>query len=547
MRFWVVVFAFFISGLAVSQTQTDSLLLVLETTMKSRKTYDDARQKRIASLKQLLSTPRISSEQVYEINDKLITEFVPYQFDSAVKYLNENLEIATKLQNEFKVNETKTRLGGLLSSSGNYVEAVEMLRSVNAKKLERASLLEYYNFMMEVYARLGFYSPVEQNKSRYNQLFNGYADTLLSILPKTSERYLFINERRARENGDIETSLKSNDLRLNMARIGTRDYSRATFGRSLIYQKQNDLENRKRYLILSAISDIRGSVKDNAAMADLAMILFEEDDIERAHRFIDFSFADADFYNSRLRLIAISNILPIINKTYEQKNEQQRLELRNYLWLISALGLILLVAIVMIYREIRKVSKARNELQHANEKLRVLNENLQRANTQMSQLHGELRESNQVKEHYIGNFLNICSDYIDKLDNYRKTVKKMLLAKQTSELFQKTNSDDFIQSELEAFYHSFDSAFLHIYPDFVAELNALLSSGEQVFPKKGELLNTELRIFALIRLGISDSATIARLLRYSVNTIYNYRVKMKNKAVSREDFEQRVSKIGSFS
>ncbi|MBA4317420.1 MAG: transcriptional regulator, partial [Flavobacterium sp.] len=198
-------------------------------------------------------------------------------------------------------------------------------------------------------------------------------------------------------------------------------------------------------------------------------------------------------------------------------------------------------------RQLKNLSHARKELQDVNNQLETLNKNLVNANQELIGLYGELSESNHIKEYYIGNFLSICSNYIDKLDIHRKMVKKMIVGKQISELFEKTKSSQLIDDELELFYKNFDSTFLHIYPDFVAQINNLLLPDERIILKKGELLNTELRIFALIRLGISDSATIAKLLRYSVNTIYNYRVKIKNKAaVPRDDFEKLILKIGAF-
>ena len=195
----------------------------------------------------------------------------------------------------------------------------------------------------------------------------------------------------------------------------------------------------------------------------------------------------------------------------------------------------------------KNLAEARNELLLANNQLKNLNTDLNDANSQLKNLYNELSESNLVKEHYIGTFLNIHSNYIDKLDTYRKMVKKHIVAKKVSDLFERTKSTQIIDEELKLFYKNFDDTFLHIYPNFVEELNALLVEDGKVIIKNKERLNTELRIFALIRLGITDSSKIAKLLRYSVNTIYNYRVKIKNKSLGpRENFEEQIMKIGSF-
>ena len=92
----------------------------------------------------------------------------------------------------------------------------------------------------------------------------------------------------------------------------------------------------------------------------------------------------------------------------------------------------------------------------------------------------------------------------------------------------------------------FDKAFLKLYPKFVEQFNGLLREDARIELKKGKLLNTELRIFALIRLGITQSSDIASMLRYSVNTIYNYRAQIKNSALGdRDNFEERIKEIGN--
>lgn len=195
----------------------------------------------------------------------------------------------------------------------------------------------------------------------------------------------------------------------------------------------------------------------------------------------------------------------------------------------------------------RSLKQARNDLQGINIQLQRLNNDLKEVNDKLKDLNVELSESNHIKEQYIGNFFRICSKYIDKLDQYRRQVNKNLMLKKYSELLKMTRSREFMDSELKEFYDNFDQTFLHICPNFVEEVNRLIKSEESIVLKKDEVMNTELRIFALIRLGICDSSKIAELLRYSVNTIYNYRVKIKNKAiVPRNEFEDHIKRIGAF-
>ena len=218
-----------------------------------------------------------------------------------------------------------------------------------------------------------------------------------------------------------------------------------------------------------------------------------------------------------------AGILSLIDLTYQALREKQSDRLRLYIWLISALTLLLVAAIAFIYRQMKRLSVARNHLEQANEQLHL---------------------SNHIKEEYIGRFMNLCSVYINRLDTYRRMVNKKISAGQTEELLKVVRSREVMDTGLKELYGNFDTAFLHLFPDFVEKFNELLKPEERIVLRKGELLNTELRIFALIRLGIEDSSQIAEFLRYSVNTIYNYRAKVKNKAcILRDDFETHLMKI----
>jgi chromosome segregation ATPase len=224
-----------------------------------------------------------------------------------------------------------------------------------------------------------------------------------------------------------------------------------------------------------------------------------------------------------------------------------------YAALLCAAGGLLLGVLLFLHRRNRQLDTARNELKVSNEQLSTLNaqlstqkEELSTLNAQLSTLNSQLSESNQVKEEYIGRFMSLCSQYIDKLDDYRKLVNKKMKNKELEDLFRMSKSTELKEKELEELYQNFDSVFLHLFPNFVNDFNALLQPDLQVHPKEDNRLTTEIRIFALIRLGIEDSSKIAEFLHYSVNTIYNYRARIKNGALdNRESFERRIKQLGN--
>lgn len=546
MRFFILFFLFLVYSNIYAQKEIDSLFVILEKTMENRDIYDQQKKNRINNLKELFKNESLSIEQIYQINNNIISEYEAYSFDATLSYIEQNISIANNLNNQFFINEAKLSLSKLLASSGRYEEAIDILNEIERANLSDKLLNYYYSNYKRIFSDLSFYSLAKENKERYQTYYQTYTDSLLLRLDPSTEEYLSIIEGKFRDNRQLLESLKINARRLAMSEIGTRTYSQVTFERSLCYELDSKITEQKKYLILSAISDIQSAVKDNASLTTLALLLFEENDIERAYKYINFSFEDADFYNSRLRFVLISNILPDITRAYEEKIEAQKEQLQIFLIIISVLGLILLFTVFYIFRQMKHLERTRNELLEANEQLNVLNCKLNKSNIKLESLYDELSESSLVKEHYIGTFLSIHSNYIDKLDNFRKMVKKHIVSKKFSDLFEKTKSNQLIDEELKLFYKNFDETFLHIYPNFVEKLNELLIEEGKIIPKNNGLLNTELRIFALIRLGINDSARIAKLLRYSVNTIYNYRVKVKNNAkISRDDFENEVMKIGA--
>lgn len=269
------------------------------------------------------------------------------------------------------------------------------------------------------------------------------------------------------------------------------------------------------WLIRSAIADIRSGVTDNASSWMLAEMVYNEGngDIDRAYRYVQYSLENAAVFNARLRFMQINKVSRIISRAHEQQQQQaaQRLYISLAVILVILAGIAVLTAVVI----------------RQNRRLHALNRRLHAANT-------SLHEANNIKERYISLYLETCAG------NLRR------MAKMAPKVSGQT-ADQFMDAEMPAFYQQFDTSFLSIYPDFVEEFNALLRPEERIVPEKEGALNTELRIFALIRLGIDSSTRIASLLCYSANTIYNYRARVKNHALAdRDGFEDRVRRIGTF-
>jgi hypothetical protein len=527
-------------------SEVDSLLVVLDSTLAANKSYLQPRIIRIKSLKNLIGKQDLSIEQNYEVNTLLYKEYLKFNFDSTLNYLNLNLEIAQKIKNKEWIIETKLRLSHIFSSSGLYIESIDILSSIQTTALSSKQKLEFYSCCQHIYAELAMYTTLKHNVEKFDLLSKIYRDSLLAFLHPNSDEYLLLYESKLQDEGKFDKSRQVNSQLMSRTTLGSPEYALYAFQRAISYRIQGNIEMEEKFLILSAISDIRSAVKDNVSLTLLAIILFDKKEIDRAYRYIKFSLEDAKFYNARLRYIEISKILPLISEAFQMKSERQKTELRFYSLVITILALLLIVALIIMYSQMKKLSKTRLDLQSANKQLNELSQDLYQMNTQLKTLNKELLESNHIKEEYIGFFLGMCSAYIDKLENYRKMVHRKVTSGQFEDLFTSTKSTHFIDSELNEFYSNFDNTFIHLFPNFVEQFNSLLIKEEGFVLKIDELLNTELRIFALIRLGITDSSKIASFLRYSVTTIYNYRTRVKNKAlVPRDDFERLVRMIGT--
>ena len=526
------------------KTTLDSLLNVLDLTIREHETYVVQRESRIRHLKELTHGIEVNSVEHYNLNSQIYKEYKAFICDSAIYYLNENIQIAERLHDIDRKIESQLQLSLLLSSTGMYTESIDVLESVDRQKVVSRLIADYYTCFDHVYGELSVYTQDKTLSGHYWTISQAYKDSLYAILPPESEEYLMMREALLRDQHQYEEALKVNDLRLAETEVNTPQYALATYHRSLIYKYSNDNLGEKQNLCLSAISDIRSAIKDHASLWMLAQLLYEDGDMERAYQYMRFSWNATKFYNARLRSWQSADVLSLIDKTYQAMIEKQNDRLQQNLLLITALLVLLIVAKGYIYRQMKKLADARNHLQVANGQLNGLNEELRQMNSCLSSTNIELSESNQIKEEYIARFIKLCSTYINRLDAYRRMVNKKVSAGQIAELLKITRSQDALDEELEELYVNFDTAFLHLFPDFVKKFNDLLQENDQIVLKKDELLNTELRIFALIRLGIEDSSQIAEFLRYSVNTIYNYRAKVKNKARgSREDFEDLVRKI----
>ncbi|MDR1500395.1 MAG: DUF6377 domain-containing protein [Tannerellaceae bacterium] len=524
---------------AEAANETDSLLVELDKVLSEGGNYMKQKEDRIERLKIQL-TRELSLERQYELCHNIIEEYKSYISDSALVYINDNLRRATENKQSIWEIETALQYSFVLSSSGLFIESEDVTGRIRKEDLVTDKLrVEYYKCMELLYVNIETYQAGKDISSSYlPEKIRAMRDSVLYYLPPGSAERLFYKFLIVNSEGNYGEALAYLESYLSTLHPGTHEYAKKNYSLSILHQHLGNSELQVRHLILAVISDVKDAVKENRALLDLSIRLYEQNNIERAFNYIQYALNDANFYNARFRFFEISKALPIITSAYQQLNTRQNGTMKAVLLVFTVLFIALLTLLAYLQRQMTALRVARKGLKQTNDELEEMNDKLNNLNQRLS-------EANSIKEEYVGYFLDLCSGYIANLEDFRKTVNNKIAAKRFDELLRTTSSSNEKGNEIKGLYTNFDRAFLKIYPGFVSSLNGLLKDEDRFDTRKGDLLNTELRVFALIRLGITDSSKIASFLRCSVQTVYNYRSKIKRSNLNDAiDVEEQIKRIG---
>ena len=532
------------SNLSWAQDQFPILKTKLDQTLSNDLLYLEQKNKTLTALKYELKQARLDQDR-YPLLEKIYEEYKSYQSDSALVYAKRSVQIALKNQNNKQQIKAQLNLASILSTLGMYNQALEILNIMESSVALQLKGELYWTKRVVYGGLIGYANGIDE-KNKYTLLANRYRDLAIAHLSKKSTEFILATSGQLLSQKKPDQAIAL--LLPYFETIEKSDPNRAVIACLISenYKAKKEKEQEKKWLAISAISDLELVKKENISLRELAFILYEEGDIESAYEYIKRSLDDAVFCNSRLRTYEISKMLPIINETYEAKNKSAKKQLIVFLVSASVLALFLLGVLILLFKQMKKLAKAQKNVELANNQLSELNQQLQGFNSKLNQTNLELAETSLLKEIYIGRYMDQCSVYIGKMEEYSQKLKVMATAGKVNDLVSTVKSKAFIDKELKEFYSQFDQTFVQLFPTFVAEFKDLLNEPDSIIIKKGELLNPELRLFALIRLGIKDSAKIAEFLRYSASTIYNYRSQIKNKAKGpREQFELKVMEIGT--
>ncbi len=512
------------SVLANDGKKEDILLLRLDNMVANRNIYQKEIEKEISDLQRTLGYAD-DDEFRFKILGSLFEKYRSFLIDTAFVVAKQRIKVSKTLGRN-QQDESSMNMADVLNKMGRHQNALAILDGMERTPYVKHSTYFYYLYHT-IYLSC-YNEEIEPGAQKtYFQKMRRYKDTLVSISPPSSTSYIMNKCGLLKMNGkeDAALSLLKNYYEKNANE--NPDRARMEYLMAELYLAKRDTTNAKHYLILSSITDIGNAKKVYMSLQRLAAILYREGDVERAYNYITCALEDINFGKARYRILDIVEYLPIINAANNLRVMNNKIRLIYFSLTLFALFSMLAVALIFVYKKNIKLVKAQLSLENQNSCLQEMANNL-------AQMNRQIKEVNHIKEEYIGLLFNICSEYISRQEEHRKALIRIINTGQMSEVAKLAYSQSSASNELKNFMNQFDTIFLSIFPNFIEVFNGYMNDIEKIYPKEGELLTPELRIYALIRLGITDNSKIANFLHYSLQTVYNYRMKIRNRLLVSE-------------
>lgn len=541
MKRLIIIFVVMLAGtFSIQAQELRTLLLELDKCVEKKETYRAERHERIDSLRQQVET--VQGAQLLEVYEAMYQTYSHFQTDSALFYLDKMNQLTELQEDPQKRTWVALNMAEQLAIMGAYSDAEDKVKKLNTTDMNQEERTRYYHVCRTIYGWMADYMSSTPSLSKeLRHKTDLYRDSIISTDTDPLSRDI-VRADHLLANGKRDEAKQLIENYLPHAEKEQKSYVHYIL--SEIYRQQNNSTEQMRHLALVAIEDLKRGVTEYAALPLLATKLKEQGEVERAYNYLFCSMEDANFCNAKLRTMEISEVFPIIEKSYKQKERLARQTERGLLLGVSVMTIMLVLVVLYLRSQMHKLSQTRQQLSVANDQLEQANRLLGQRNDTLQESNAMLQQMDRVKEEYIALFLDRCRTYLSALEKYRKSLLKLAKSNQSAELMKKLKDDTLIEEEQQKLYNEFDEAFLDLHPDFVERFNALLRPEERLTPKRHERLNTELRIFALIRLGVTDMAQIAQFLDYSMPTIYNYRSRIRSKSIyPKEEFEEKLMEL----
>ncbi|WP_369013921.1 DUF6377 domain-containing protein [Flavobacterium anhuiense] len=527
-RIWMLFF--FLGFFSLTAKETNPYLEELDQALLKKEIYLKQKYRKIESLKKNISKFTLSqnNEELYNCYMSLFDEYKSFKYDSAYYYLDQAKIKAKVLKNPKHLAKSRIKEGFVLLSSGLFKEAIDTLNVVDESQLEIKNKFEYYSIKARAYYDLADYSSDQRFNIHYIQQGNHFLKKALELIGTNTNEYWAAESLKRLKQQDWRGAEFAFSYWINNYNLPPDYYGIATSSLGYIYSERGYTKKAIQYLALAAIADVKNATKETVALRNLANELFKMGYLDKANEYINIAMDDATFYNARHRKIEISSILPIIEKAQLNNVKDKNDKLEKIIILLTILTVIIFVFLGIIFKQLKEKNKARKIMADSY--------------LQLQEMNVSLSEANAIKEEYITYFIKATSAFINKIDHIQKSTLHKIITKKTDEVIASLKRYN-VKEERENLFHQFDEIFLKLFPTFVTDFNKLFPNDHKCIVKKGELLNTELRIFALYRLGIQDSSQMAEFLELSVATIYTYKTRIKSKSDFKDTFEQKIMEI----
>lgn len=519
-----------IAGYALASSGADQLFGELKQELSKKNSYDHKKEGRIQGLKRALyNTQLYNLDAQFNIINKLYDEYKSYQYDSAYVYATRLQQLSLTMHDKPKQDISKIQLGFILLSSGMFKETFDSMHGIDTRNLSDSIKVEYYSILTRAYYDLANYDNDRYYAVNYKAQGNKYIDSAITLSKAGSYDNLYLIGFKKFRNGNYEAAIADFNRMLAAGKLTVHQHAIVTSTLSNVYLNTPKKSKCIELLIDATISDIRSSTKETVALFWLAELLYKQGDIKNAYVALQSALADADFYGARQRKVQIGNLLPIVAAEKLAFIEREERRFIIFLSLITVLAVLVIAILIILFKQLKKLK--------AKEKI------IDDKNIQLEKVNERLLEGTKIKEDYIGYFFNVISGYILQLEKIKRSVDTKLAIKKYDDIQIMADKIN-IKKERDTLFYTFDHVFIKIFPNFIEEFNSLFNKEDQIWPKEHEVLTTDLRIFALMRMGITDTETVANILEYSEKTIYVYKMRIKAKALIHGDqFDQRIMAI----
>ena len=534
--------------LTQGKTDEKKLLERIDYMIDNDQHYQDIKEKELKHLKQQALDAEDNKTRLLFL-DSIYRAYSAYRYDSAYAYMKRGLELAEKCKDSYYITLNKINQASVLSVRGFYSKAEVLLQTLNPETMPYKLKLYYYFTYAWIYNYWESYAKNSDFAAEFCTKKKHYMDLLLQNFKEDRKNTVYYNyllgERIYLDEPTSRKSLTHFLKAMKMSPAKSRIHAMSAYGAARYYKLTGKFDLYEKYLVEASVSDGLYQLKETVALQKLAYYLFKKDEnnSKLAAKYIQHTMEDAQFFNNQLRMMEISHILPVIATANQQAAERSRARILTGFITVSAALIIIIILAFVNNRQKNKLKKNKQEIEEQNRKQIEMNGQLSEMNNQLTELNQQLIETNIKRETYLRLFMDISAAYISKLADYRKLVSRKIKANQAADLLKSLNTHKMEEEETQMFYNRFDKAFMELYPGFVTELNKLLLPESQLEVPTTHTLTTEIRIYALMRLGVTDSQEIATLLHYSTQTIYNYKSGMRAKAINRDTFESDVNRL----